>query len=68
MKSSAALTLLVILSLSACERNGRAPEARPDSFCAIARPIYFEPSDRMSARTERAIIAQNEKGAALCGW
>lgn len=68
MKSTVALTLLAILSASACAPNGPAVEVRPDSFCLVAKPIYFDVADRMTDRTERAIIAHNEKGAALCGW
>lgn len=54
---------LMLLSVSACATSGPA-----DSFCLVAKPIYFAPSDRMAERTERAIIAHNEKGASLCGW
>jgi len=51
-------------SLTACGVNGR----EAGDFCQIAKPIYFDPADRMTERTERAIIALNEKGAALCVW
>ncbi len=68
MKSSVALTLLVTLSASACATSGPAPQASPNEFCKIAKPIYFDPADRLTDRTERAIIAHNEKGAALCRW
>ena len=54
---------LALTSLAACGTSGPA-----DSFCLVAKPIYFAPSDRMSERTERAIIAHNEKGRAICGW
>jgi len=53
---------LILLSLSGCGGSGPV-----DSFCMVAKPIYFAPADRMSERTERAIIAHNEKWAALCG-
>ena len=63
--SRTALTALALLSVSACATSGQGT----DSFCLVAKPIYFSPADRMSERTERAIIAHNEKGAALgCGW
>ena len=68
MKSSVALTLLVALSASACDPAGHVQPANPETFCKIAKPIYFDPADRMTERTERAIIAHNEKGAALCRW
>lgn len=54
---------LMLLNLSGCAANGSA-----DSFCLVAKPIYFAPADRMSERTERAIIVHNEKGASICGW
>jgi hypothetical protein len=54
-----------MLSASGCATSG---PASPDTFCIVARPIWFDPSDRMSERTERAIITHNEKGARLCGW
>lgn len=59
--SRTALTALTLLSLSGCAANGSA-----DSFCLVAKPIYFSPSDRMAERTERAIITHNEKYEALC--
>jgi len=54
---------LMLMSVSGCATSGPA-----DSFCLVAKPIYFSPSDRMAERTERAIITHNEKGASLCGW
>lgn len=60
--------LLATLSVSACAPNGPAPGAEPGEFCRIARPIYFDPADRMTDRTERAILAHNEQGAKLCRW
>lgn len=68
MKSSAALMLLAMLSVAACERNGPAPAASPSEFCRIAKPIYFDPADRLTDRTERAIISHNEQGEKLCQW
>lgn len=56
--------LLALMSVSGCATSGPAPNA----YCDNARPIYFDPADRMTERTERAIITHNEKGAALCGW
>lgn len=64
MKSSVALMLLVMASLPGCVASGRGPS----EYCLIAKPIYFDPADRMTQRTERAIIAHNETGGALCGW
>lgn len=57
-----ALMVLALTSLSGCAGSGHV-----DSFCMVAKPIYFAPADRMSERTERAIIAHNEKWASLCG-
>jgi len=54
--------LPVLLSASACGTSG---PVNPD--CNF-RPIYFDPADRLTDATEKAIIAHNEKGAALCGW
>ena len=54
---------LALTNLAGCATSGPA-----DSFCLVAKPIYFAPADRMSERTERAIIVHNEKGASLCGW
>ena len=57
------MTVLTMLSVSACATAGPA-----DTFCDVARPIYFDKADQVSTRTELAIIKHNEKGAALCGW
>lgn len=54
---------LALTSLAACAQSGPA-----DTFCLVAKPIYFSTQDMLSDRTERAIIAHNEKGASLCGW
>lgn len=54
---------LILLSLSGCAASGSV-----DSFCLVAKPIYFSPADKLSERTERAIIVHNEKGASLCSW
>lgn len=62
--SRIALTLLALMSLSGCAGSGPVP----DSFCLVAKPIYFSPADKLSERTERAIITHNEKGASICGW
>lgn len=53
---------LALTSLSACATSGPA-----DSYCMVAKPIYFAPADRMSERTERAIITHNETWQRLCG-
>ena len=63
--SKIVLSGLAALSLTACTTSG---PASPDTFCLIAKPIYFGPSDRLSERTTRAIVSHNEKGAALCNW
>jgi len=55
---------LILLSLIGCAGSGSVP----DSFCLVAKPIYFSPADKLSERTERAIIRHNEVGAALCSW
>lgn len=53
--------VLALTSLAGCATSGPA-----DSFCLVAKPIYFAPSDQMSERTERAVIAHNEKYESLC--
>lgn len=63
MKSTVAWMLLGALSLTSC-----APTGPASNYCDIAKPIYFDPADRLTERTERAIIAHNEKGASICGW
>jgi len=60
--SRTALTALVLMSVTACAQNGPA-----DSYCLVAKPIYFAPADRMSERTEKAIIVHNETWESLCG-
>jgi predicted small lipoprotein YifL len=55
---------LILLSLSGCGNAGPVP----DSFCVVAEPIYLSPEDKLSDRTLRKVLAQNEKGASLCGW
>ena len=54
---------LALTSLAGCAASGSV-----DGFCLVAKPIYFSTQDLLSERTERAIIAHNEKGASLCGW
>lgn len=56
--------LPALLSLASCAENGPAP----NSFCDVAKPIYFDWADKVTPRTELAIIKHNEKGAAICGW
>lgn len=69
MKSTTVLTLLALTSLTACAPNGLVQvQTTPDTFCLVAKPIYFDMADRMTERTERAIIAHNEKGEKLCKW
>ena len=65
MKPNAWLIALATASLTSCASVG--PGAT-DSFCDVAKPIWFDPADRMTRQTERAIIAHNEKGARLCAW
>ena len=61
--SKTASMALILLSLSGCGGSG------PDnSFCVVAEPIYLSPEDKLSDRTLRKVLAQNEKGASLCGW
>ncbi len=64
MKRNAWLTALAMVSLTSCASGGPAP----NSYCDNAKPIYFDPADKMTRQTERAIITHNEKGAALCRW
>lgn len=57
--------LPAMMSLTACETSGRASD---QTFCSAAHPIYFDKADKVTKRTEAAIIALNEKGERLCGW
>lgn len=52
---------LMLLSASACGTNGSVSD-----YCLVAKPIYFAPADRLTDRTERAIIVHNEQWQALC--
>lgn len=61
--SKPVLMALILLSLSACATSGPGP----DNYCLIAKPIYFAPADKLSDRTERAIITHNETWQKLCG-
>lgn len=60
--------LLAMLSVSACAPSGPVPGPSPGEFCRVAEPIYFDPADRLTDRTERAIIRHNQVGEKLCGW
>ena len=64
MKLKIGLMLLAMLSLIACAQNGPVS----DTFCLNAKPIFFDPADRLTRKTENDIIKHNEKGAELCGW
>lgn len=64
MRQNAWLIALAMVSLTSCAGSGPAP----NSFCDVAKPIYFDPADRMTRQTEKAIITHNEKGAKVCGW
>lgn len=62
-------TLPATLLLTACVTDGPAPSAAPpDTFCAIAKPIYFDKTDKVSVRTELAVIEHDVTGQNLCGW
>jgi predicted small lipoprotein YifL len=54
---------LILLSLIGCATSGPGP----DGYCLVARPIYFAPADKLTERTERAIITHNETWQQLCG-
>lgn len=62
MKWTAASMLLGLLSLTSCAPSGPVP----DTFCSIAKPIYFDWADKVTPRTELAIIKHNETWQALC--
>lgn len=61
------LWLLPVLLLStSCAPPGPSPGA--DTFCRIARPIYFDPDDKLTSQTLLSVIQHDETGAKLCGW
>lgn len=62
MKPNAWSIALVVASLTSCAPSGPAP----NSFCDVAKPIYFDPADKMTRATEKAIITHNEKWEAVC--
>jgi hypothetical protein len=55
--------LLTTLIVSGCATSGPVRD-----FCLIAEPIYFHPDDKVTARTETAIIKHNERGSTICAW
>ncbi len=61
MRSSVALMLLAMMSLQGCATSGRVSE-----FCVLSKPIYFDPADRMTQATEKAIITHNETWEMAC--
>lgn len=54
------LLLAGAVSLLSCARNGSG------EYCAIAKPIYFDKTDKVSIATESAIIAHDETWEKLC--
>jgi hypothetical protein len=40
----------------------------PDTFCAVASPIYMDPADKLVGATWLAIVKHDEAGQRLCGW
>ncbi|WPE19976.1 hypothetical protein [Shinella zoogloeoides] len=50
---------LVLFSLSGCATGG--------SYCELARVIRPSVNDRMTPETEKQILTENEKLAAICG-
>ena len=53
--------MLMMLSLSACTTNGPGVD-----YCTVAKPIYFSREDKVSRRTDEAIITHNETYERLC--
>lgn len=51
----------LIVSVTACAKNGSVI-----SYCDVAKPIYFSGEDKVSRRTENAIIAHDETWEKLC--
>lgn len=69
LKITGVVAFSIAFALGGCAgEKPPVPAPSPNEFCKIAKPIYFEPADKLTDRTERAIIAHNEKGAALCQW
>lgn len=55
--------LLIAASVTGC-----APSGPVRDYCLIAEPIYFHPDDKITDRTETAILKHNERGSSICGW
>lgn len=64
MKRTLLLIVLTLLLVAACATSGPVL----NSGCEWARPIYFDPADVVTERTEDAIIKHNEAGERNCGW
>ena len=55
--------LLILILTSACQQTS------PDnSFCTLAKPIYFDKTDKVSEDTKREVYEHFVLGEKLCGW
>lgn len=55
--------LAILFWTNACQ------QISPDnSFCTIAKPIYFDRTDKVSEATKREVYEHFEIGKKLCGW
>lgn len=57
------LILAIAIALAGCQ-------ATKGTFCAVSSPIRISSKavDALSDAEVAAVLAHNEKGAALCGW
>lgn len=63
MKPKTALLLLTMLLASACATSG--PAVRPG--CEWTKTIWLDPADKLTRRTEDAILEHNETREKVCG-
>ncbi len=50
-----------MLNLQSCTLFGHV-----NSYCEIAKPIYFSKLDKVTRQTDEAVIAHNQTWAKLC--
>lgn len=62
MKTVAIILLAALLN--GCAISGNAP----DSFCAVAQPIYTSCDDQFTESTALQVLDHNDVGEQQCGW
>lgn len=51
----------MIMSVTACAKSGL-----ENNYCAVARPIYLDKTDKLSIATQDAVFAHDETWQKLC--